>query len=119
MKGPAVFMYVDDTTLVDVVGMEAAALHLTTGTTKAHMGQLALEGDFVELDRRAEAIKMKINAKKTQLLAIAPPNGFATSASIQAGGQCINSVDTLRLVGFTFGRKPGAEAHLSATVDKI
>ena len=74
--GPAVFMYVDDTMLVDIVPTEDASLHLTTGMARAHFCSLKLEGDFGELNRRAEKIKMKVNAKKTQLLVVSPPPGI-------------------------------------------
>ena len=49
-------MYVDDTTLVDIVPNDDASLHLTTGIARAHFAGLKLEGDFGELNRRAEKI---------------------------------------------------------------
>ena len=87
--GPAVFMYVDDTTLVDVVQTEKAALHLTTAATKAHFEDLALGEDFAVLEGRAEEIKMKVNAKKTQLLVIAPPT--ATTIPLRSTPRSIGS----------------------------
>ena len=45
-KGPAVFMYVDYTTLVDVVRTDKAALHFTTNATKSCFKELLLERDF-------------------------------------------------------------------------
>ena len=62
---------------------------------------------------------MKINAKKTQLLVIAPTNGCETSAVINVDGHCVESVETLKLVGFTFGNKAGAAAHVEAITDKV
>lgn len=43
---PGVYMYVDDTTLVDVVGTSEAVLHISTAPTVAHMGELELERDL-------------------------------------------------------------------------
>ena len=117
--GPAVFMYVDDTTLVDVVQTEKATLHLTTAATKAHFEDLALEEDFAVLEGRAEEIKMKVNAKKTQLLVIAPSNGNDHSAAINTEQHRIESVETMKLVGFTFGNKPGVGEHVKAVEDKF
>ena len=117
---PGAYLYVDDTTLFDVVRTEQASLHITTATPKAAFEHLDLEEDMRELERRAERRNMKINAKKTQLLIISPPNGYRTTAVMrQDGGDYIDSVDTLKLVGFTFGSKPGAAAHLEVIRDKI
>ena len=116
---PAVFMYVDDTTLVDIVPTSDAAVHITTAITAAHLGRLALEGDFGKLNRRAEEIGMRINAKKTQLLVVAPPNGYHTTAGLDANDEEIASVDRLKLVGFTFGSRPDVGEHIRSVEDKI
>ena len=117
---PGAYLYVDDTTLFDVERTDQAIVHLTTATPKAKFEHLGLEEDMKELKRRAEAINMKINVKKTQLLVISPPNGYQTTAVMkQDDGGNIDSIDTLKLVGFTFGSRPGAAAHLEAVRDKI
>ena len=61
---PKAFLYVDDTTLLDVVSMDSATRHLTTGTTKEEFRELELGADFGVLVGRAEDIGMKINDKK-------------------------------------------------------
>ena len=119
VQGPGVFLYVDDTTLVDIVATENATRHISTHAPTAHMSGLRLEEDFETLNGRAEDIGMKINAKKTQLLVISPPNGYVHSASIGAGDTTVQSVESLKLVGFTFGNKPTAGAHVMAVEDKI
>ena len=116
---PAVYMYVDDTTLVDIVSTSDASFHFSTQTPRAHMEGLELQEDLRRLTGKVESINMKINAKKTQLLVISPPNGFEHTASLEAGGTTIRSVDKLKLVGFTFGRDPGAGEHVRAVEDKI
>ena len=110
---PMAFLYVDDTTLFDAVGTDNAADHLSTSVAKATFEGLCLERDLAEMKRRVEGINMKINAKKTQPLVISPPNGYNTTAVLrQDGEEEVRSIDTLKLVGFTFGSKPGAAAHL-------
>ena len=117
---PEVFMYVDDTILVDGVRVEVATLHLSAGTTRAHFDNLALEGDLKLLGERAEDMNMKINTKKTQLLLINPQNSMLSSASISTwGGESVSSIDSHKLVGFTFGNKPGAAAHLVYIGDRF
>ena len=117
--GPGVFMYVDDTTMIDVVGTDNATLHISTSVTKACFEDLMLERDMRALKDRAENIHMKINAKKTQLLVLAPTNGCETSATINIEGHRVESVETLKLVGFTFGSRAGAAAHVGAVTEKI
>ena len=112
-------MYVDDTTLVDVVETSDAVLHISTAPTIARMDDLALERDLQMLSGRAQDINMKINAKKTQLLVISPPNGYKAAASIRAGGEDIQSVNRLKLVGFTSGSDPGVGQHVGAVEDKL
>ena len=117
--GPGVFLYVDDTTLVDIVATENAARHISTHAPTAHMSGLSLKEDFETLNGRAEDIGMKINAKKTQLLVISPPNGYVHSASIESGSAVVHSVERLKLVGFTLGNRPDAGEHVRAIEDKI
>ena len=118
-RRPDTYMYVDDTTLVDVVPMDDAVLHFTTAQTAAHLEGLELERDLETLKDRAEDINMKINVKKTQLLVISPPNGWKVTASIDSNPEVIQAVDKLKLVGFTFGTDPGAGAHVEAVKDRI
>ena len=108
----AAFLYVDDTTLFDAVPMAEAVRHCTTGQTEEEFLQPKVAGDFDELG-------MAINAKKTQLLVISPPNRCVTKATLATrDGHTINLVDTMRLVGLTFGSSPGAGAHVEAIGEK-
>ena len=119
MDRPGVFMYVDDTTLVNIVETNEAVLHVSTAPTVAHLANLELQGDLQRLNERAQDINMKINASKTQLLVISPPNGYRTKATVSAGNEDIQSVDRLKLVGFTFGGEPGVGQHVRAVEDKV
>ena len=63
---------------------------------------------------------MKINTKKTQLLVIGSPNGYTHSASLRVGEDDeILSVDKLKLVGFTFGTRPGVADHVEAVRERF
>ena len=117
--GPDAFLYVDDTTLVDEVRMDSAIRHVSTGKTKESFDHLGIGDDFDKLSERAEAIGMRINAKKTQLLVISPRNGCETSAKIKTTtGETIESVEKLKLLGFTFSSTPNAAAHVCAIEDQ-
>ena len=116
----AAFLYVDDTTLFDAVPMAQAVWHCTTNRTEEVFMQPRIGSDFDKLTARADIdIGMAINGKKSQLLVISPPNGCNTSATIATRqGHTIDSVDKMKLVGFTFGSSPGAGAHVESIGDK-
>lgn len=102
--------------LFDKVAVNWATRHLSM----ANFDTLGLEKDFIALDSRARDINMKINTKKTQLLVIGPSNGYAHSAALRVGeGDEILSVDKLKLLGFTFGSKPGVGDHVEAVKDRF
>ena len=119
-RGIESFKYIDDTTLFEAAEMEAAIRHVTTATTTEELQGLAVSQAVKNLDARATAINMKINKKKTQLLVISPPNGCTTGAVVDAGGgEMIEDVAHLKLVGFHFGRDPGVGTHVMETRKKF
>ena len=57
---------------------------------------------------------MKMNDAKTQLLCVSTAINYQVRASIDMAGGTLVSGDTLKVVGFTFGRRPGAGEHVVA-----
>ena len=58
---------------------------------------------------------MKVNKRKTQMLCISPSGDSNISTYIYTPeGQKIESGESLKILGFYFGRRPTAEAHLAA-----
>ena len=116
--GPSAFLYVDDTTLLDVARHDEASRHVTTTVTRDHFWDLKVGRDLAVLEKHAGDIGMKINAKKTQLLVISPPNGCVTTGAIGDGESNIQSIDSLRLVGFNFGSSPDVGAHVESICEQ-
>lgn len=109
----------DDTTLFNSVPVCTAAKHITVNKTEASFDGLQGGFHFDALSGRAKAIGMNINAKKTQLLIIGPPNGCNFGGGFNtAEGDRVEAVDKLKLVGFTFGKEPNAGAHVDSIVDE-
>ena len=118
--GVEAFRYVDDTTLVHTVPMDNAVRHITTNITVETLVDPDLERAFMELEAGADAIGMKINRKKTQLLAISPNNGCRTDSSLAVGdGVIVESQPEMRLVGFNFGTAPNASSHVATIREKF
>ena len=107
------FKYIDDTALFIAAPLALAARHITTSKTVEVLDGTVLDEAFAILSLNSEKINMKINNKKTQLLVIGTRNGCHTTDELGVqGGQAIQAVGTLKLVGFTFGEDPGAGAHV-------
>ena len=57
---------------------------------------------------------MLVNEKKTQLLCITSAINYDVRSFVRLPGEVRTSTDTLKVVGFTFGRRPGAAEHVKA-----
>ena len=55
---------------------------------------------------------MKVNAQKTQLLCTSTAMNYQVWSFIWTGGIKITSGETLKTVGYTFGRRPGPHEHI-------
>ena len=108
------FKYIDDTTVFEAVPLSSAIRYYTSGVAREAVHPLVLEAAVEGIASLAEEIGMRVNVGKTQLLYISPNNGCETSASLFAGDEVIESAETMKLVGYTFGSAPTAEAHVTA-----
>ena len=106
------FKYIDDTTVFIPALMDRVVRHCTAARTVESLVGLPLGPVMDELSNRSTAIGMKINAKKTQLMVVSPPNGCITTAAFQTGSEAVRSCDRMKLVGFHFHSKPEAGAHV-------
>ena len=113
------FCYVDDTTLLHKVPLSSAIRHCTTGPTIEMLDLSELETRFIDLIRNAEEIGMKINCAKTQLLVLSPNNGCQTVASLSSPEGPVESIQTLKLVGFVFGDAPNVAAHVNHILERF
>ena len=113
------FCYVDDTTLLHKVPLETATRHLTTSQTVEMLDLSDLEQRFCNLIENAEDIGMRINCLKTQLLVLSPNNGCHTTASLKSPEGPVESVPTLKLVGFVFGSSPAVGAHVNHIIERF
>ena len=93
--------------------------HFTAAVTVERLLPVALEGRFLNLITSAEDIGMRINCSKTQLLCVSPNNGCNTVAQIDTPDGPVSAVDTMRLVGFVFGKDSDVSAHVAHLVDKF
>lgn len=71
------------------------------------------------MTREAGDMGMVINCGKTQLLTIGTNNGCSTKAIINTPEGPVHSIESLKLVGFTFGSEPGVHSHVSMIMEQF
>ena len=107
-----VFKYVDDTTLVEAVDISQGTRHFSTGMPQSTSRARYSERLAGAVKARAEEVGMKVNCSKTQLLLIAPQNGYNDKAVIRLGNEAVESASELKLLGFMFGSQPNVNRHI-------
>ena len=111
------YKYVDDTTTVELVPPGAAIRHVTGASPTESVPAPGTASAMAAIIQRANAIDMKVNCGKTQLLCVAPDNGYHSRTGIDVGGEWIVSEDTMKLLGFVMnsaGTVTDQVAHIKA-----
>lgn len=107
------FKYIDDTTTVEAVPPGQGIRHITTNRTLETIPADLTEDAINGIIDRAGEIGMVVNCKKTQLMCVSADNGCHTTASIRENsGVAINSVDSMKLLGFMLSSEPGVASHV-------
>ena len=113
------FKYVDDTTTVETVPRSRIARHVAglnpTAVVDAGGTNLAIS-NIIDI---AEAINMRVNCAKTQVLCITPDDGYRATTTINAGGEAIVSTPTMKLLGFMLGEGASAAPQVAAIKTKF
>ena len=64
--------------------------------------------------KRANMMGMKVNGSKTQLLCVTSAINYQVRSSIDFGNSTLVSGDSLKVIGYTYGRRPGAAEHVKS-----
>lgn len=110
--------YVDDNTLQEKNNMENADLDVETGGRIKHAPRT--QNIFRTIVHRAEESDMQIDPKKTTMLCISKAATYKARAFIlDQNGERIDSVDTLKVLGFYFSSRHNMQAQVDAIVLKF
>ena len=105
--------YIDDGLAGEKLPLSAASTHITHNKEKKMIHASKSEDFLKKTIQNAGKIGMKINAKKTKLLCINVTRNAHTNTFIKTNEfDQIEGAETLKLLGFTFGRRPDAAAHV-------
>ena len=120
-KDPLWFLkYIDDGLGGEKLCNANAKMHLTTNRTVGMIHAKDSKNFLRITTQNATRIGMKINAEKTQMLCISvtPHNELNTYININEYDQ-ISGGEAMKILGFVFGRKPTAEAHVNHMTKKF
>ena len=112
------FKYIDDTTVVEGVfsqGIRHIAAESPTEVVDAEL----LNGLIPKVVERAENIGMRVNCKKTQLLVVAPDNGYQTSTNVSAKGIPVPALKSIKLLGFVIDNDGGMAGQVEMIKSKF
>ena len=113
------FKYVDDLTMAEAIPMDTDCLIDNSPSRQLHSFKpKQIQAGFDSLNENCQTKGLLINGKKTQLLSVSSSK-FDTQAwiSLQDGSPMYSS-DSLKLLGFEFGRKPTVHAQIDNLVSR-
>ena len=108
------YCYVDDQTQLEVLPRDLAVSSIGTGKEKRYAHALGLQRKYCLIDTQSKDIGMQLNLHKTQLLCIGCPMSCEISSYINIGGTIIESTNSMKILGYTFGNKPNANLQVEA-----
>ena len=108
------FRYVDDQNYLEVALLKNSISTLTTGKEQRFIHAKKLNEKYILIDDKAKKLGMCLNLKKTQLLCVSGATSFDIKAYISVGGQVIESVEEIKILGYHIGNKPNANAQVAA-----
>ena len=111
--------YIDDTTTVTTIPMQAAVRHIGPAKPSELIWAEEVEAIFRGIIWKAEEIGMIVNCKKTQLLCISTDNGYNTTASINIDGEEVGSMENMKLLGFMVSANSSMAAQVAMIKGKF
>ena len=110
--------YIDDYNIVEKVRSESSVSHITTKTTIRHTHAPKTEKKVRDVRQKASDLLMRVNEKKTQILCIST-NHDDNRAYIETASGRLESKDSLKILGFTFGSDPSPKEHIATVKKKV
>ena len=106
--------YIDDGLNGETVCNTSAICHITQRKEVRYVHAKASE-DFLKLTtQNANRIGMKINTEKTKMLCVTVARNSVINTFINTGlSRSVAGGESLKMLGFYFGRRPNADAHVT------
>ena len=111
--------YVDDVTAGECLFIGSATSLISTRKEVKTLHASGCEDLFMNIRSGAEAIRMRVNNSKTNLLCISLNPFCEVKSQIDIDGNTVESGETLKMLGFTFGNNCSMSAHVNYLYKKI
>ena len=111
-------LFIDDNTVVEKIYLGDSESTISTQKEERRLRARESERILEIVSMNAQAIGMRVNKAKTQLLNINCSINFNLSSYIIVDGEEIRSTDKLKILGFTFGSRPNVNEHLRTIKQK-
>ena len=118
-KQVRVFKYVDDNIICEKLNFGTTVIVDGDKPTKTKLATSS-QNAFRSISANAEAIGMRVNASKTNILCISDALSYTPLTYIHdEQGQRIDCKDSMRVLGFHFSSRPTVHFHVQETIRKM
>ena len=119
-KQVRIFKYVDDNMICEKLNFGQVQTEQLGGKTVKIKQALSSQNAFRSIASNAEAIGMKVNSGKTNLLCVSDALNYTPLTYIvDSAGERVESGDCMKVLGFNFSSKPTVQLHVDITVKKM
>ena len=112
-------LFIDDNTIFEKVPVDRCLKNISEVKEIRWVHAKDSERMFETVCKNAEVVGMKVNRQKTQLLCVSASKNYDVRSFIHSDGKIVQSGDSLKVIGFTLGRKPCLEPHVATIKRKV
>ena len=113
------YVYIDDFNTIEKIRITDSESHISTRKRQIRVLALKSEIQFGRVQELAANLNMKVNSKKTQVLCINASSDSIVTSYIRTRDGDINSISTLKILGFHFDSNPSAVFHVTKAIEKF
>ena len=118
-KQVRVFKYVDDNIICEKLNFGTTTIANGERPTKTKLATSS-QNAFRSISSNAEAIGMRVNASKTNILCVSDALSYTPLTYIHdEQGQRIDCKDNMRVLGFHFSSRPTVHLHVQETIKRM
>ena len=103
--------FVDDLTGAEKIDITSGTSLITTRKEERTVHAPLCQKYLSNIQANTSRLGMRVNEDKTQLLCVTSSINYQVRSSVDIGEETLISGDSLKVIGFTFGRRPGAAEH--------
>ena len=119
-KQTRIFKYVDDNLICERLNFGSTPVVNLDGVPMKRKQAINSQNAFRSISSNAEAIGMKVNASKTNVLCISDALSYTPATYIVGpDGEVIEGKSCLKVLGFHFSSKPTVQLHVDNIVRKM